>query len=58
MYDLLYRSGSVRIGSIEGTYDILYRSVTMHGCAALLATSCEVKIAGPADPYFDRLQSW
>ena len=25
---------------------------------ALLATSCERKIAGPADPYFDRLQSW
>jgi len=58
MYDLLYRSlsgiWSVRIGSIEGTFDSLYRSVTMYGCAALLATSCERKIAGPADPYFDR----
>ena len=54
MYDLLYRSGSVRLGSIDGTYDSLYRSVTMYGCTALLATSCESKIAGPADPYFDR----
>ena len=47
----------MRIGSIEGTYDSLYRSVAMYGYAALLATSCERKIAGPADPYFDRLQS-
>ena len=50
MYDLLYRLGSAgTIGS-----DTLYRYVIEYHCAALLATSCERKIVGPADPYFDR----
>ena len=54
MYDLLYRplSGIWSVGTIGS--DTLYRYVIEYHCAALLATSCERKIVGPADPYFDR----